>query len=91
MKSPSRGPSIDFAVLKKIVLHITGPRKNLEGCRLEKEGLFPMGCPGRRTESVSNMAHPFKLTLVHLKVWLMVSLYGNTLGLTSEWLEGILL
>ena len=68
-----------------------GPRKMLEGYRLEKEGLFPTGHPGRRTGSVSNMAHPFELTLVHLKVQLLVSNYGGTLALPSEWLEGVLL
>ncbi len=67
-----------------------GPRKMLEGCRLEKEGLFPTGNPGRSTGSVSNMAHPFELTLIHLKVQLFVSHYGGTLALPSEWLEGVL-
>ncbi len=63
----------------------------LEGCRLEGEGLFPMGHPGRRTGRVSNMAHPFELTLVHLEVWLLVSHYADTLALPSEWLERVLL
>ena len=91
MKSPFRGPSVDFAGLIKIFLDITGPRKRLEGCWLEKEGLFPMGYPGRRTGSVSYMAHPFKLTLVHLEVWILVPHYGDTSALPSEWLEGVLL
>ena len=43
LKSPSGHPSVDFAGLIKIFLHITGPRKMVEGCRLEKEGLFPTG------------------------------------------------
>ena len=63
----------------------------LEGCRLEKEGLFPTGHPGRGAESVSNMAHPFELTLAHLKVWLLVPHYGDTSALLSEWSEGVLL
>ena len=68
-----------------------GPRKQLKGCRLEKEGPFPAGHPGRSTESVSIMAHPFKLTLVHFKVWLLLPHYGDTSALTSEWLKGMLL
>ena len=68
-----------------------GPRKKLEACWLEKEGPFPVGHPERRTGSVSNKAHPFKLTLVHLKVWLLLPHYGHTSALPSEWLEGVLL
>ncbi len=67
-----------------------GPRKMLEGCRLEKEGLFPTGHPGS-TGSVSNMAHPFELTLVHLKVRLLVPHYGDPSALPSEPLEAVLL
>ena len=63
----------------------------LEGCRLEKEGLFPTGHSRRSTGSVSSMAHPFKLTLVYLKVLLMVSHCGYTLALPFKWLEGVLL
>ncbi len=61
-----------------------GPRKQLEGCQLEKDGPFPAGHSGRSTRSVSNKAHPFELTLVHLRVWLLVSHYGDTLTLPSE-------
>ncbi len=68
-----------------------GPRKQLEACWLEKEGPFPAGHPGRSTRSVSNKALPFELTLVHLKVWLLLSHYGYTSALPSEWLEGVLL
>ncbi len=68
-----------------------GPRKMLEGCQLEKEGLFPTGHPGRSTGSNSNMTRPFEPTLVHLKVQLLVSHYGDTFALSSEWLEGVLL
>ena len=64
-------------------MHITGPRKMLKGCRLEKKGPFLIGHPGRSTGSVSNMAHPFKLTLVHLKVWLLVPHYGYNFTLPS--------
>ena len=68
-----------------------GPRKQLEGCWFEKEGPLSAGHPGRSTGSVSNIAHPFKLTPVHFKVWLLLPHYGDTLALTSEWLEGMLL
>ena len=68
-----------------------GPRKQLEGCRFEKEGPFPAGHLGRSTGSVSNMAHPFERTPVHFKVWLLLSHYGDTSALPSEWLEGVLL
>ncbi len=80
---------MDFAGLIKIFLHIMDPRKMLEGWWLEKEGLFPTRHPGRSTGSVSNMGHPFELTLVHLKVRLLVSYYGDTLALTSKWWEGV--
>ncbi len=68
-----------------------GPRKQLEGYQFEKEGPFPAGHPGRSTGSVSNIAHPFKPTPVHSKVWLLLPQYGDTLALPSEWLEGVLL
>ncbi len=68
-----------------------GPRNRLEGCWLEKEGLFLMGHPGRSPGSVSNKAHPFKFPLVHLKVWLLVPHYGYTSAFPSEWLEGVVL
>ncbi len=45
LKSPSRLTSICFAGPIIRFLHITGPRKELEGCRLEKEGPFPAGHP----------------------------------------------
>ncbi len=88
---PSGLTSISFAGPIIRFLHITGPRKMLEGCRLEKEGPFPTGHPGRSTGSVSNMAHPFELTLVHLKVQLLVPHYGDTSAIPSEWLKGMLL
>ncbi len=91
LKSPSKLTSTSFAGPIIRFLPITVPRKQLEGCQLEKEGPFPAGNPGRSTESVSNMAHPFKPTLIHLKVWLLVSHYGDTLTLPFEWLEGVLL
>ncbi len=72
-------------------MHNTGPIKLLEGFWLEKEGPLPEKHPGRSTGSVSNMVHPFELTLVHLKVWLLVPHYGDTSALPSEWLEGVLL
>ena len=84
-----RTSSICFAGPITRFLYITGPRKQLEGIQLEKEGPFPAGHPGRSTGSVSNMAHPFKLTLVYLKVWLFVPHYGYTSALPSEWLEGV--
>ncbi len=68
-----------------------GPRKQLEGCQFEKEGPFPARHLGRSTGSVSIMAHPFKLTPVHFKVWLLLSHYGGTSALPSEWLEGVLM
>ena len=88
LKSASRGPFIDFAGPIIRFLHIMGPRKQLEGCRFEKEGPFPAGHLGRSTGSVSNMAHPFERTPVHFKVWLLLSHYGDTSALPSEWLEG---
>ncbi len=91
LKLPSRLTSISFAGLITRFLHITGPSKLLEGCQLEKEGLLSVGHPGRSSGSVSNMTHPVKLTLVHLKVWLLVPHYGDTSALPSEWLEGVLL
>ncbi len=64
----------------------------MEGCQLEKEGLFfPVEHPERSTGSVSHMAHPFELTDVHLKVWLLLLHYGDTSALPSEWLERVLL
>ena len=68
-----------------------GPSKLLEGCWLVKEGPIPAEHPGRSTGSVSNMAHPFELTLVYLKVLLLVPHYGDTSALPNEWLEGVLL
>ncbi len=78
------GPIIRF-------LHITGPRKQLEGCRLEKEGPFPTGHTGRSTERVNNMTHSFKHTVVHLQVWLLLPYYGDTSAHTYKQLKGVLL
>ena len=91
LKLPFGLTSINFAGPIMRFLLITGTRKELEGCRLEKEGPFPAGHPGRSTGSVSNMAHPFKNTVVHLQVWLLLPHYGDTSALPSEWLEGVLL
>ncbi len=91
LKSPCRGPFIDFTGPIVRFLYITGPSKQLEGCRFEKEVPCPAGHPGRSTWSVSNKTHPFKLTSVHFKVWLVLPHYGDTLARTSEWLEGVLL
>ncbi len=82
LKLPSGLTSIRFAGPIIRFLHITGPRKQLEGCRLEKEGPFPRGHTGMSTERVSNMTHPFKHTVVHLQVWILLPYYGDTLAYT---------
>ncbi len=91
MKSPFGPPSISFAGPKIRFLHITSPRKQLEGCRLEKEGPFSAGDPGRSTGSVSSMPLPYELTNAHFKVGLLLSYYGDTSVYSSNWLEGALL
>ncbi len=91
LKLPSRLTSITFAGPIIRFLHITRPRNQPEGCWPEKKGPFPAEHPGRGTESVSIMAHPLKLTIVHLKVWLLLPHYGDTSALPTEWFEGVLL
>ena len=91
LKSPSGLTSISFEGPIIRFLRITGPSKLLEGCWLEKEGPFPVGLPGRSTESVSNMALPFEHTVVHLQVWLLLHHYGDTSGHPSNGLKGVLL
>ncbi len=91
LKSPSGLTSISFAGPIIRFLHNTGPRKQLEGCRLEKEGPFSTGHSGRSTERVNNMTHPFKHTLVQLQVWLLLPYYGDTSAHTYKQLKGMLL
>ncbi len=91
LKSPSGFPFFSFAGPIIGFLQIMSPRKQLEGCWLEKEGFFPTVHPGRSTGSVSNMALPFKLTVNHLKVWLLLHYYGGTSARTYLWLKGVLL
>ncbi len=86
LKSPSGLPSISFSGPILRFLHITGTRKQLEGCWLEKEGSFPAQNPGSSAGSVSNVSNPFKLTLIHLKVWLLVPNYKTLwLSLLNGW------
>ncbi len=91
LKLPSGLTSISFAGPTKRFLHIAGPRKQLEGCWLEKEGPFPTGHTGRSTERVKNMTHPFKHTVVLLQVWLLLPYYGDTSAHTYKQLKGVLL
>ncbi len=68
-----------------------GPTKHLEGCQLEREGPSPAEHYGRSTGSVSNKAQSSEFTVVHLTVWFLLLYYGDTLALSSKWLEGVLL
>ncbi len=70
-------------------LHITIPRKQLEGCWLEKKGPFPTRHTGRSTERINNMTHPFKYTVVHLQVWLLLPYFGDTSAHTHKQLKGV--
>ncbi len=91
LKSPSGLTFFSFAGPIIRFLHITGPRKQLEGCRLEKVGSFPTGHTGRSTERVNNITHPFKHTVVHLQEWLLLPYYGDTSAHTYKQLKGVLL
>ncbi len=91
LKSPFRPPSIGFSGPILIFLHITGPRKQLEGCRLEKEGPFSTEHTGRSRKRVNNMTYPFKHTVVHLQVRLFLPYYGDTSAHTYKQLKGVLL
>ncbi len=91
LKSPSGLTSISFAGPIIRLLHITDPRKHLEGCRPEKEGPYPTGHTGRSTEKDNNMTHPFKHIVVHFQVWLLLPYYGDTSAHTYKQLKGVLL